>query len=105
MCRVWLALPQIPNPWGWEMEGNQDPAVFTASHGPTLLQNPHPPTPQGWILPRPSNSPALFLPGMLSACLHPSWIQPVMKGRGMSQNSVSCRFFIKNNSRGAVRQC
>lgn len=107
MCRVRLALPRIPNPksLGLGDEGYQDPAVSIASHGPALPPNPHPPTPQGWILPRPSHSPALFLPGMPSACHHSGWIQAVMKGRGMSQNSVSCRFPIKNNSGGAVRQC
>lgn len=31
-------------------------------------------------------------------------IQPMIKGEGMSQNPISCRVPIKNNSRGANRQ-
>lgn len=31
-------------------------------------------------------------------------IQPMIKGKGMSENPVSCGFPIKNNSRGANRQ-
>lgn len=49
-------------------------------------------------------SSAVFF-GMSSVCCHAGWIQPVIKGRGMSQNPVSRSFPIKNNSRGAARRC
>lgn len=42
--------------------------------------------------------------GMPSAHHRAGSIQPVIKGEEMSQNPVSCRFPIKNNSRGANRQ-
>lgn len=72
------------------------------SPSPILLGAELPPVPRGWTPLRRSHSPAEFLPGMPCSCLQAGWIQPVIKGRGMSLNPLSRRFPIKNNSRGAA---